>query len=254
MVNEACDDDADDCEVTYFLNGIVNCPLTAITEPDTLAVDSRGVFLFIADEHEYNAELYTAFTYTFVDPDDKTIESSTLATVSITVAAANDAPIGVDQMVNFTVDGTDDGSLEIDLTFTDSDENATNSWTYDPTFAPNMFAKIETFPIFGETYQGVDGSLIDSSVTSVPTVFGYASEVMRFSSQFSLCGSDCYEWLDPNCNQADTKATSSCQEDLHGACAVDFGDELIGGDGSCFETAWQGSAIIGEEDFYPGCQ
>ena len=91
---------------------------------------------------------------------------------------------------------------------------------------------------------------MNAAITRVPTIFGWVSEIVRYSSQFSLC-SACFLWSgaeNTGCNQQITFATSTCRgED----CPVKYGDPLKSGDGSCYETAWQASSFVGEADVYP---
>lgn len=80
----------------------------------------------------------------------------------------------------------------------------------------------------------------------------WATEVVRFSSQFSRCQS-CFVWSGAEatgCNQANPASTSTCQG---AGCAVAYGEPLSWGDSSCTEIAWQANQIIGPSNFYPGC-
>jgi hypothetical protein len=78
------------------------------------------------------------------------------------------------------------------------------------------------------------------------------TEVVRFSSQFSRC-LDCYVWSgaqQTGCNQLNPASSSTCRG---AGCAVTYGEQLVWGDSSCAETAWQANQIIGPPDFYPRC-
>ena len=79
-----------------------------------------------------------------------------------------------------------------------------------------------------------------------------AWQVVRYSSQFSKCDG-CFVWSggeDHGCDQADPRATSTCTRGE--ACSVPLGSPLRWGDGSCSDTAWHATAVLGAPDFYPG--
>ena len=222
----------------------------AITTVPTTVSNSRGIIMFQPASNEFGAT-YASFDYKYVDPDVASLSSAT-ATVSIGVASVNDSPTGTSQTA--TVEA---GATHIfTLASSDADEDSTNAFTYAPSFGPHAFARISTFAKAGRLSQVVGTAAttpFDSTVTSVPIVSSWTSEVVRFSSQFSKCNAGaCFIWSgaeDTGCNQANTGATSTCR----GAdCAVPYGEEIVWGTGGCSEYAWQANQIIGPADFYPG--
>ena len=178
-------------------------PMTPITTVPTTLTNPRGILMFQPAANEYSTA-YATFTYKYVDPDDATISSSG-ATVSIGISAVNDAPTGSPQQAIVAQAETH----IFTLTSADNDEDSTNNMTYAPSFGPHPFARISTFPKAGKLQQ-VEGTtattMFDSTVTSVPIVSSWTSEVVRFSSQFSKCNAGkCFIWSgaeDTGCNQA----------------------------------------------------
>ena len=205
--------------------------MEAITsEGDVLNTD-RGIVMFLPDKDEHSSgpdDVYAEFSYRFVDRSGL---KSDAATVSIIVNAVNDAPVGL--AGEATVDTTSE--VVIALESTDVDGEAAES------FAERPYSKVVNFPLGGQIFQykedAVEGSnrgaYMDAAVTAVPQTFSWASRVVRYSSQFSLCGSDCFTWKNPLCSSSDV---------------------LSGGreDGTCSETSWHASNILGGPNFYPG--
>ena len=177
--------------------------------------------MFLPETNEFNASAYASFSYKYRDPSDASLESAE-ATVSITVASVNDAPLGVSQSATVSAATT------FTLSSSDADEDASNANVYAPSFAPHTFAKISTFPRGGKLYQtnadGSKGDMLDATVTNVPIVSDWVSEIVRFSSQFSKCNAGkCFIWSgaeDTGCQQANSKASSTC---TGAGCAVKYG-------------------------------
>jgi hypothetical protein len=226
----------------------------------------------------YNVHHYASFRYRFLDPEDASL-SSPEGSVHIRVLPVNDAPEGT-AVVNVSVTG----SAAVMLAGTDSDGPSSDGTDL-------RFARVSKFPQIGRLFQtsrnGDTGALLDGTVMHVATVVvsspsfdtvfahtrnrtptpcqrrgkitrvslthaqEWASEVIRFSSQFSKC-SNCFIWSgaeSTGCNQASTGSKSTCRG---ASCSVPFGSALIWGDGSCQDYAWNAKHILGSNDFYPG--
>ena len=193
----------------------------------------KGIVMYQPAKDEFSNssdsdQVYTSFSYRFVDLVSG-IQSEE-ATVSIVMKAVNDAPVGVIGLSNVT--SGSQAIITITLDSIDVDQDAAES------FAERSYAKIVTFPTGGRLYQYNEkgensrGSSMDSSITEVPQTFAWASKVVRYSAQYSLCGSNCYSWKDPDCTSNDVLAG---------------GKET----GTCSETSWHASQILGEPDVYP---
>ena len=117
--------------------------------------------------------LYTTVSYQLFDPDNSS-RVSHVATVTISVRPVNDAPTGESFRVTVT---NQDGPTTVTLPVVDRDENASDPTTFDPGFAPHLFAKITAFPRGGVLSQvssdGSIGEAMDSTVAQVPAVSTY---------------------------------------------------------------------------------
>ena len=71
-------------------------------------------------------------------------------------------------------------------------------------FSADAFRRVSSFPGFGKIFQvaadGKVGEEISANAGNPPTVFGWAKKVLRYSSQYSLCGSVCFKWEGPHPN------------------------------------------------------
>ena len=232
------------------------CPdLIEITSTNTILHNTRGVVLFRPTSNEFSPPdvAYTSFQYKFVDVDDDSKSSIDPANVTIYISSVNDAPQGVNSTSTATV-----GVAKVFTLFgVDVDEYSTNAATYDPSFAPNNFAKISTFAKGGKLFQtnfdNTKGDEMDSTVITVPTVFSWASEVIRFSSQYSICPQNkCFMWSGTDkstgCN-LETSVSSTCRGDSCGD--YPFGESFYFGDGSCIDEWWTGDEMIGPTTVYP---
>ncbi|KAK3263783.1 hypothetical protein CYMTET_27436, partial [Cymbomonas tetramitiformis] len=141
------------------------------------------------------------------------------ASAMLYVHPMNDAPIP--QHIAISVDN--DTGVELHLTSSD----------IDPTFALHPYYNIKSWPFLGTLWQE-DGTQIED-MARVPTVVQYVSAIPpfheetmypAFSSQFSLCGTCCFN--QENC----TMNVPECSA-------------------PCADTAWHASNMIGEPDFYP---
>lgn len=249
---QACFEQGGDGTYSNVCAAGTSTPLTPITAAGTLLTNARGILMYQPEANEFNAS-YASFSYKFRDPDAGAALESAEALVTIAVASVNDAPQGVAQ----SSAGVVSAATTFTLSSTDADENATDTHAYDPSFAPHAFAKISSFPRGGKLYQvqadGTAGDMLDATVTNVPIVSDWVSEIVRFSSQFSKCNAGaCFIWSgaeDTGCQQSNTKATSTC---TGSDCAVAYGEPLVWGGGTCSETAWQANQFVGAADFYPG--
>jgi len=228
---------------------------TTISAANTALANARGIVMFQPATNEFDASGYATFKYRLQDPDDASITSNE-ATVTISISPVNDAPTGTAQSATVIAGETH----VFTLAASDNDEDATSTTTYAPSFGPHPFAKVSMFPTGGKLSQvdasGAETTQLDSTVTDVPIVSAWVSEVVRFSSQFSKCNAGkCFIWSgaeDTGCQQSNVGATSTCDASIHGTCAVPYGEPITWGDSSCSEYAWQANQIIGAADFYPG--
>jgi len=199
-----------------------------ISSNNSFVTHDRGIVMYQPEKDESSgSDIYTFFKYRLVDPSGLKSEE---ASVFIIVTEVNDAPHGVEGQSEVEVGE----QVIISLQSTDVDANS------DKNFAERFYNKITSFPMGGKVYQynekSEDGSMrgeyMDASITKVPQTISWASRVVRFSSQFSICSKDCFSWRNPNCRSNDLYA---------------------GGweDGTCSETSWHASAILGEPDIYP---
>lgn len=217
--------------------------LVALAADGESVTDNRGLVMYNPAANQFNATLYTTFTYAFLDT--ATGVQSDSAIVKLVVNSVNDAPEGT----SLTVTCPADGSIVVALEASDVDEDPSDAKTYSPSGYEYPFAYISTFPSFGSLSQvdamGNATTRIDGDDSPAST-FAWASEVVRHSSQFSLCGSSCFPWANADCNVY-APGTSSSMSDPQWSELVEYW-----GDGSCYETAWQSNQILGEPDFYPG--
>lgn len=174
---------------------------TPINATGTELTDDRGIVQFMPASDEFDAAgAFANFSYKFVDRDDATLESAE-ATVTITISAVNDAPVGAAQSASVS------GTTIFSLGATDADEDAGNNATHDPSFAhptraepalsypaatarlerkidssplvgsPHAFAKITSFARAGTLHQvgsnGALGEQLDATVENVPIVSGW---------------------------------------------------------------------------------
>jgi len=225
--------------------------LDPITSAGTLLTNSRGIVMYQAPKDEFSATAsaiaaLAEFEYELIDSDDESITSETTGTVGIEIKSVNDAPVAV--AASFQVSSSL-ATLTILLSGLDSDEDPSLPKTYDPSFAPSQFSKVVTAPRGGILYQS---AMPEEEVVlggSPPVVSMWASEVIRFSSQYSICDSACrYGWspISTTCNQGYWGASSTCQQGS--SCQVEFGDQLYSGNVGdadiCNEDRWHGVSPI----------
>ncbi|CAB9505497.1 activated protein kinase catalytic subunit alpha-1 [Seminavis robusta] len=215
--------------------------MQAITEPQALVENERGIVMYLPETNAASAtpdEIFDTFAYKFVDTASG-LESATEATLGISVQAVNDAPASINASAVVIPGEQQDTAVVLTLTSTDVDLDAAES------FATRPYARVTHFPLLGQLYQynasssdededhnNNKGAYLDPSVTAVPQTFAWASNVLRYSSQYSQCGAACYEWRNPDCTSTDL---------------------LSGGweTGSCSATGWHASGILGPPDVYP---
>ena len=221
--------------------------LEPIISAGTLLTNSRGIVMYQAPKDEFSTTASATaalaeFEYELVDSDDESITSETTGIVGIEIKSVNDAPVAV--AASFQVSASL-AALTIPLSGLDSDEDPSSPKTNDPSFAPSQFSKVVTAPRGGILYQS---AMPEEEVLlggSPPVVSMWASEVIRFSSQYSMCDIACKNGWAPTsttCNQGDWGASSTCQQGS--SCQVEFGDQLYSGD--------VGDAGICNEDKYHG--
>lgn len=185
-------------------------PMEEILEAGTFLNSTRGIVFYQPAPDEYSGEsdeVYDSFGFKFYD-EAAELFSDTEGIQSVIVSAVNDPPVSL--AVNATVASTSSG-LVVDLLSTDIDADAKES------FATRSYAKITSFPMAGRLYQYNEtsdsdnkaGMFLDPAVTSVPKTFAWASNVVRYSSQYSVCGDPCWEWKHPQCNSNDVLAGGS---------------------------------------------
>lgn len=198
-----------------------------ITTPNDTVADIRGIVAYYPLKDDNRDDM---FVYRYRDPETGELSVST-GMVDIVVQAANDAPEATDFGVSIPTGRT----ITINLTATDNDGS----------FAPWPNATITRLPTLGTLYQYQDGSRGAAiSTERLPTLSSFATEVVRFSSQFSLCGAECYEWASPQCQARDN---GNVYQSVTGF------EDPVGpwGSGTCRETAWHASGILGVPDVYP---
>ena len=173
------------------------------------------------------------------------------ATVVFVVNSVNDAPRGLALNVSLPSAHATSGasSIEIILESHDVDDADPGSMTYDPSFSDTAFTKLTAWPRFGDVFQVAElgeGALIPERsnsllVSAVST--SYASEVVRFSSQWSVCGEECKTWANPSCNKW-------WGNELKNSMSVPPFSEPVEkwGDGSCEATDWDASSLLHEPD------
>lgn len=216
--------------------------LVSFTADGESVTDERGLVMYNPALNEFNSALYTTFKYAFVDT--ATGVQSDSATVNLVVNSVNDAPEGTPLAVTCPADG----SIVIALEASDVDEDPSDATMYAPSGYDYPFAYISTFPSFGSLSQ-VDA--VGNPTTSIngddspASTFAWASEVVRYSSAYSLCGSSCFPWANADCNLYDP-GTSSSVSDPQWSELIEYW-----GDGTCYEFAWQANQILGEPNFYP---
>ena len=213
--------------------------LVAITSTGTTLTNARGIVLYAPDANEFGSD-YAEFSYKYVDATSA--QESDEATVFLDILSVNDAPASNDVAVEIA-DG--DTVIVVSLTGSDVDNDRSTPDAYDPMFAPHFFATVNSFPTLGALYQvEADGSRgAEISVEGQPTVTSYASKVLRYSSQYSVCSTDCYSWASDLCTAANTGAVDS-------TALPDIVDQ-VWGDGTCALTEWSAYAFLGAPDFYP---
>lgn len=188
-------------------------PMEEIMEEGTFVSNNRGIVFYLPATDETsnanNNEVYDSFGYTFYDDGSGGLYSDE-GFQSVIVSAVNDPPVSL--AANATVPSSlgDNTSVPVGVTLylksTDVDIDAEES------FATRSFARITSFPVGGRLYQynasnpDKRGTYMDSSVTVVPQTFAWASGVVRYSSQWSVCGEPCMEWANPECTSNDLLA------------------------------------------------
>ena len=174
--------------------------LVAITATGTTLTDARGIVLYAPEANGFESSGYSTFGYKYVDTT--TTDESSEATVTLNVVSVNDGPAGVAVSAE-VADG--DTSVIVTLTGSDVDNDASTPDAYDPMFAPHFFATIEGFPALGTLYQVSADDEADTEISSAgtPTVTSYVSKILRYSSQYSVCGADCYSWASDQCSLTD---------------------------------------------------
>ncbi|KAL1512389.1 hypothetical protein AB1Y20_005647 [Prymnesium parvum] len=213
-----------------------------INSTGTVLRDSRGVVMFMPLENEHDPENYTTFRYQFVDPENETLASAE-ATVLVRVSSVNDAPVGIPISGIVPTGPTTITLAGVDVDQADGDDGS----------AGRQFVRVTAFPRIGRLFQtnkSSIGALMDGTRVYEATVVEWASEVLRFSSQYSKC-SLCAIWSGAEatgCNQGFTSATSSCRGS---ECAVEYGRPLVWGDGTCSDSSWHATNILGANDFFP---
>lgn len=198
-----------------------------ITTMNDTVTDPRGIVVYYPRKDDNRAD---TFTYRYRDPASGELSASA-GLVEIIVQAANDAP----EATNVHISTPSGRAVTIQLEATDNDGS----------FAPSPNATITRLPTLGTLYQYQDGSRgAPISLQRLPTVSSFATQVVRFSSQFSLCGVACYEWASPQCPSGDNgnafQSVTGFEERAE-----------VWGSGTCRETAWHASAILGPPDVYP---
>ena len=220
--------------------------LEPITSAGTLLTSPRGIVMYQAPKDEFSATASATaalaeFEYELVDSDDESITSAFTGTIGIEIKSVNDAPVAV--AASFQVSASL-AALTIPLSGLDSDEDPSSPKTYDPSFAPSQFSKVVTAPRGGILYQS---AMPEEEVLlggSPPVVYMWASEIIRFSSQYSACDDSCRGgWPSTTtCNQGYWGASSTCQQGS--SCQVEFGDQLYSGNVGdadiCNEDRWHG--------------
>ena len=217
--------------------------LVAITATGTTLTDARGIVLYAPEANEFMSSGYSTFSYKYVDTT--TADESSEATVTLNVVSVNDGPAGVAVAAEVKENTT---SVIVVLTGSDVDNNASTPDAYDPMFAPHFFATIEGFPALGTLSQVStdDEATTKISSAATPTVTSYVSKILRYSSQYSACGSDCFSWASDMCTLAD---------ELSGAVDSTMFPDIVDqswGTGTCSLTKWAAYAFLGAPDFYPG--
>ena len=135
--------------------------------------------------------------------------------MTIVVKSINDAPqaLNVDSLVS-------EGELStiVELGAVDVDNNdPSDIYTYAPSFSDTLFTKISAWPAFGDLYQtagdGIKTELIADTLGQLEaTGSDWASEIIRFSSQWSNCGGECMSWANPVCDRFEPMTSSSVSD------------------------------------------
>ena len=202
-------------------------PMTPITSNYTFLLNERGIVLYQPENNQYSVGVYARFGYKLVDQWANGLESEE-AWQEISVSSVNDAPLAMD--MNVTVKQGEYHIVQLEGFDVDSDSA--------DSFAERLYGKITQFPKGGSIYQFDDtqnhsrGELIDSTINFIPQMFSYATKILRYSSQYSLCGKPCYHWNNPKCNSNDL--TSGGNKN-----------------GTCAEDSWVAGQILNAPDVYP---
>lgn len=176
----------------------------------TLVDGARGVVVFVPDTNEFSpdGEAYTDFEYEWRHAEHAGVVSAAPATVTVSVASANDAPSSLP--ANVTLPGGASGETHVlALGAADPDSN----------FSPRAFFTVTRFPRFGTLLQVDDatgepaaGAEPLTAKVEPPTVVAWGAEVLNASSQYSRCdnpGGCRVPWLLPcgDCELTDYHAT-----------------------------------------------
>ena len=217
-------------------------PTEQLTADGDVLTNPRGIVMYKPRPNEFNLTKYTEFEYAFRDAATG-IQSDT-ATVKVLVASVNDAPEGIPN----TAVCPAGGEVVIALEATDVDEDSSNPTAFDPSGYDDPFAYVSAFPSQGSLFQVDEAGNATTSIhanEAQTSAFAWASEVIRYSSQFSLCGSACFTWAASGCD-AHSPMTSSSVATPQWSDLVEYW-----GTGNCRETAWHANQILGEPSTFP---
>ena len=202
-------------------------PMTPITSNNMFLLNERGIVLYQPENNQYSVGVYARFGYKLVDKWANGLESEE-AWQEISVSPVNDAPQAMNMNLTVKV-----GAYHlVQLEGVDVDSHSADS------FAKRLYGKITQFPKGGSLYQfdatknHSRGELIDSTINFIPQMYSYATKIVRYSSQYSVCGKPCHHWNNPLCNSNDL--TSGGNKN-----------------GTCAEDSWVAGQILNEPDVYP---
>mmetsp|Transcript_105238 Transcript_105238/g.303571 ORF Transcript_105238/g.303571 Transcript_105238/m.303571 type:complete len:1201 (-) Transcript_105238:380-3982(-) len=171
------------------------------------------------------------------------------ATVTIVVNRVNDLPQPLDSAVML-----EEGAQNaiVPLTTYDVDEDPLNPLTYDPSFAKHQYSKVTEWPSMAQLYQvDVFGNktdiIVDFGNELETTGSAFSSEVIRYSSQWSNCRGECFEWANPGCDRVGLAISSSVSVPPFSDRIERWGDEQA----SCVNSGWDSHQILGPPNVYP---
>lgn len=204
--------------------------LLPITTFPAVVAGSNGAVIYVPGANEASTSptsIYSNLTYNWVDSSVPSSPiSASVGAVQTIVYSTDDAPRAFAQLINITDFAA--GST-VSLSSSDVDQN----------YATRAYYAVSSFPAFGDLFQvNADGSKAEqiSDRLRQPSIEGWASRLMNYSSQYSRCGGCNYPGICPtSCTTIDFNAVRALgPPDVPG-----YGDSPFGWDiylpGSSFD-------------------